>query len=193
MKKVIFVYNFGLFLLIFTLGACDSGTRQQVSESSAKSADTVLVEGADDETAAEDVDLVLLAFMNNRLQYHMSDIASEKASSEEVKTFAETLMGVEEEARVKLEELAQVTNTNLPQAIGADQKVNLDSISNLEQQQFDKAYLTKVVNEYDENIDLLNELISKGDNPIVSGLVADIKDFHEEHMLKATSLLEELS
>ncbi|MDF9795751.1 putative outer membrane protein [Catalinimonas alkaloidigena] len=195
MKKTIFVYIFSFFLLIFIISACDSSSTNETSDQTAESAsDTVLVESADEEMAASGVDLVLLAFMNNRLQYYMSDLAAKKASAEEVRELAQSINNVEEDARVKLEELAQATETDLPEAIGAGQKMKIDSIDALPQEQFDQAYLTEVVEEYKENVERLNELIiEEEDNPIVAGLVADIKDYHEEQMEKAVSLLEELS
>lgn len=194
MKKTNLVYIFNFFLLIFLISACGSSSTNETSDQSATSnADTVLVERADEEMAASEADLVLLAFMNNRLQYYMSDLAASKANSEEVRELAQAIINAEQDARAKLEELAQVTETDLPEAIGADQKMKIDSIDRLPQEQFDEAYLTEVVEEYRENVDRLNELIEEGDNPIIAGLVAEIKNFHEEQMQRAESLLEELS
>lgn len=194
MKKTNLVYIFSFFLLIFLISACGSSSTNETSDQTAENtADTVLVESADEEIAASEADLVLLAFMNNRLQYYMSDLAVNKANSEEVRELAQEIINAEEDARAKLEELAQVTETDLPEAIGADQKMKIDSIDSLPQEQFDAAYLTEVVEEYEENVDRLNELIEEGDNPIIAGLVAEIKNFHEEQMQRAESLLEELS
>ncbi|WPP52239.1 DUF4142 domain-containing protein [Catalinimonas niigatensis] len=194
MKKTIFVYIFSSFLVIFMLSACDNATNtNEASQAEEAQADSIIVEDADEEVAAEPVDLVLLAYMNNRLQYHMGALAINATNSESVRDLAQSIVDAEEEMRIKLEELAQATNTNLPEAIGVDQKMKIDSIDSLPQEQFDEAYVTKVIDEYKENTERLNELITKGDNPITAGVVADIKDMQEEQMRKAESLLEELS
>lgn len=194
MKKTIFVYIFSFFLLFFTISACDTATTTNEANQTAEAdEDTVIVENADEEMAAEPVDLVLLAYMNNRLQYYMSELAMDSSDSEEVRQLAQSIVDAQEDMRVRLEELAQTTNTDLPEAIGVDQKMKLDSIDSLPQEQFNEAYLTEVINEYKENTERLNELISEGDNPITAGVVDDIKEIQDEQLRKAESLLEELS
>ncbi|WKN31818.1 DUF4142 domain-containing protein [Porifericola rhodea] len=195
MKKTIFVYIFNYILVIFLISACDTNKNGATSENTASTeSDTILVEQGEEETEdADAVDLVLLTFMNNRLQYHMSEIAAEKASSTSVKELAEAIMKATEEVRVDIEQLAQTTNTDLPEAIGADQRMILDSIQNLSQSEFDKAYLAGVVAELEENTDRLNRMLEKDDNPITAGLAAEIKETQDEHQEKAEALLEELS
>jgi putative membrane protein len=195
MKKTIFVYIFNLFLVIFLLAACEPGTNNtsEAVEDIEVDQDTVLVEEGDEEVAATDVDLILLAFMNNRMQYMMGEIAREQASSEAVRDFAESIVTRDDETRWKLEDIAQATNADLPEMVGAKQRVKVDSISELPAEQFDQAYMEEVVFQYKENIDRLNELIDEADNPMIEGIAAEIIDIQQAHMERAAAVLEEIS
>ena len=196
MKMTKALYIFPLFLLIFSLIACDTDSNTantEVADEVEVEQDTFLVEEGDEEIAASDVDLILLAFMNNRMQYLMGEIAREKATSEAVRDFAESIVTRDEETRLKLEDMAQASNANLPEAIGAKQRVKIDSIRELPAGEFEEAYMQEVVYQYRENIDRLNELIQEADNPMIEGLAAEIIDIQQGHMRRAASVLEEIS
>jgi len=195
MKKTIFVYIFNLFLVIFLLSACEPSTNNtsEAVEDIDVDQDTVLVEEGDEELAATDVDLILLAFMNNRMQYMMGEIAQQQASSEAVRDYAASIVSGETEIRVKLEDMAQATNADLPEIVGAKQRIKVDSISELPAEQFDQAYMEEVVFQYKENIDRLNELIDEADNPMIEGLAAEIIDTQQAQLERATAVLEEMS
>lgn len=196
MKMAKSLYIFTLFLLAFGLISCDTGTNTsntEVAEEIEVEQDTFLVEEGDEEIAASDVDLILLAFMNNRMQYLMGEIAREKASAEAVRDYAESIVTRDDETRWKIEDMAQATNADLPEAIGATQRVKVDSIRQLPAEQFDEAYMQEVVYQYRENIDRLNELIQEADNPMIEGLAAEIIDIQQGHMRRAAGVLEEIS
>ena len=196
MKMTKSLYIFTLVLLFFGLIACESGNStgdKEVAEDIEVEQDTFLVEEGDEEIAASDVDLVLLAYMNNRMQYLMGEVAQEKAESEAVRDYAESIVTRDDETRWKLEDMAKASNANLPEAIGAKQRVKLDSIRELPSEQFDEAYLQEVVYQYRENIDRLNELIREAENPMIEGLAAEIIDIQQEHMRRAENVLEEIS
>ncbi len=195
MKKTIFIFIPYLMIGLFTLSACDSGTNQEsdAAEDITVDQDTILVKEGDEELAATDVDLVLLAFMNNRMQYMMGIIAQEKAQTEAVRDYAESIVSGDEEIRVRLEDMAAATNADLPEVIGVVQRAKVDSIRELSGEEFEQAYLQEVIYQYRENIDRLNELIQEADNPMIEGLSAEIKDLQEQHMGHAQEVLQEIS
>lgn len=196
MKTINSFYIFNLFLLIFGITACDTGTNQADTEATEDinvDQDTVLVKEGDEEIGASDVDLILLAFMNNRMQYLMGEIAQQKAQSEAVRDFAESIVTGDEETRLKLEDMAQASNADLPEAIGATQRVKVDSIRELPEGEFEEAYMREVIYQYRENIDRLNELIDEADNPMIEGLAAEIIDIQQQHMERAEGVLQEIS
>lgn len=196
MKKTIFIFIPYLIIGLFVLAACDAGTTNQESgaaEDITVDQDTVLVKEGDEELAATDVDLVLLAFMNNRMQYMMGEIAQEKAQSEAVRDYAESIVTGDEETRVRLEDMAAATNADLPEVIGVVHRAKVDSIRDLPAGSFEQAYLQEVVYQYRENIDRLNELIQEADNPMIEGSAAKIKDIQEQHMRRAQEVLQEIS
>jgi len=192
MKKLIFSYFSTIFFLFLMLTACDPGTSTNEGEVADEETE-ILVEEADEEVAAEPVDLVLLTYMNNRLQYAMGEMALENSDHSEVRDYAQFLTEEDQDIRFKLEDLAQATNTDLPEVIGADQKMKIDSIEALPASDFNRAFLTESIQEYQENIDRLNELIDEGDNPMVEGLAAELIDLHQERIDRAAVILKEIS
>ncbi|MFP4291155.1 MAG: DUF4142 domain-containing protein [Cyclobacteriaceae bacterium] len=193
MKNTFFVYIFLLFLAILLLTSCESTTSDTSTTSDIEADQDTVVVGETDKAVAEPVDLILLVYMDNRMQYYMGEMAQQQASSEAVRNYADLVMEQGNEIRVKLEDIAQATNTQMPEVMKAESKAVLDSMSQLPSDEFDKAYLRKAMHEYDENIERLNELISKGDNPMVEGAASDIIDIQQAHMERAAKVLEEIS
>ena len=191
-----FIFHTTIYLVsFFLLAACDSnnGSGTEATADIDVDQDTILVEEGDEEVGASEADLLLLAYMNNRMQYRMGEIAQEKAENEAVVNFAESVITGDEETRLKLEDMAQAFNTDLPETMGATERVKVDSISELSAAEFEKAYLQETVYQYRENIDRLNELIDEADNPMTEGLAAEVLDIQEQHMERAAAVLEEIS
>jgi len=195
MKKTIFVITLSLFSISIFLTACDSGSSgESVSDNQSEAdQDTVIVQNGDTEAVASEIDLILLAFMNNRMQHLMAELAEEKAQSEAVKEYANSVLSGSNETRQKIEDIAQAIDTELPGAVGATQRAKVDSINQLSGEQFEQAYLSEAVLQYEENIDRLNELIRKGGNPIIEGSASEIVDTEQRHLDRAAEVLEEIS
>ena len=190
--KLSFLSNLSyLFVSLIVLVACDSGTNQTAEVDVEQ--DTVLVQSTPEEEVATGVDLLLLTYMNTRMQNQMGELARDKAGNQVVKSFAESAASSGTEAQVKIEDMAEALNTNLPTAIKATSVATIDSIGNLDDSTFDKAYIQTIVAQYEENISNMNELINEADNPIVEGLAADIIDLQEQDLQKAAEILEEIS
>jgi len=196
MKTTNSFYFLGLFLIILVSSGCDSSTQQagsEVANNIEVDQDTTLVKEGDEELAATPTDLVLLAYMNNRMQYRMGEIAQEQAQSEAVRNYAESIITGDEETRLRIEDMAQASNANLPEIIGATERVQIDSIQQLSDDKFDQAYLQEAIRQYRENVDRLNELILEADNPMIEGLAAEIIDIQQQHMERAEGVLKEIS
>jgi predicted outer membrane protein len=188
------IFSFILASLLFA--SCSGGTHEgttDVAEDIDVDKDTVLLKEADEEIGADPADLILLAFMNNRMQYMMGEIAQQQASSEAVRDYAESIVTRDHETRQKLENIAQATDSDMPEAIGAEKRAVIDSIRQLPAERFDEAYMSRVIYEYRENIDRLNELIRDADNPMIEGTAAEIIDIQRDHMQRAARVMEEIS
>jgi putative membrane protein len=196
MKTTKFFYFLGLFLIILVSSGCNSGTQQNdsgVADNLEVDQDTTLVKEGDEELAATAVDLVLLAYMNNRMQYRMGEIAQQQARSEAVRSYAESIITGDKETRRRIEDMAEASNANLPEVIGATERVKIDSIRQLSDDKFDQAYMQEAIKQYRENVGRLNELILEADNPMIEGLAAEIIDTQQQHMERAEGVLQEIS
>lgn len=173
--------------LLFTMGlfSCGGtgGTETTDAEVTVDStADTQAVT-AESEVSASD--LVLYAYMNNEMQAGMARAAQEKAATQEIKDLGQELVIGNKEIATKLDELAEASQVQLPGGLEVEQQATLDSVQQLNPEAFDEAFINMLVKKQKDNIDLLEDLAAKADNPIVRGLADDIIDIQQTQIEEA--------
>lgn len=160
-------------------GGTDStkATNTEVVVDSTAVAQTVT---AEPETSAGD--LVLFAYMNNELQAGMARAAQERAATQSIKDLGQELVEGNKEIAAKINELAEAAQVQLPGGLEVEQQATMDSVHQLSPDAFDEAFVRMLVKKQEDNIDLLEDLVAKADNPIVRGLADDIIDIQQTQM-----------
>lgn len=130
-------------------------------------------------------DLVLYAYMNNELQAGMARAAQERAATQSIKDLGQELVIGNKEIASKLDELAEVAQVQLPGGLEVEQQATIDSVHQLSPDAFDEAFIRMLVKKQKDNIDLLEDLVAKADNPIVRGLADDIIDIQQTQIEEA--------
>ena len=138
---------------------------------------------ADAETSA--TDLILYAYMNNEMQAGMARAAQEKAASQSVKDLGQELVIGNKEIASKLNELAKAAQVQLPGGLEVEQQAVMDSVRQLSPDAFDQTFVEMLVKKQRDNVELLEELTAKADNPIVRGLADDMIDIQQTQIEEA--------
>ena len=194
MKKL--HYFLGTILLSgsLLLSSCDS-SQQSASENNQ---DSVVVAGEqgtnndlEDDTSSA-ADRVMFAVMSTRMQTEISRIAEQKASSQALKDLSRAVIDTNEMIIARIQDLAEATETQIPDALNTDQQEVIDSLQQLQPQEFDKAYLEVLARDQRQLIDNLQQLNADAENPITRGLVEDIVDMQQPQLERIQSMQDEI-
>lgn len=182
--------SFPVYLsILFTpliLWSCGSQTNQEAANE-----DTIAVniEEADTMTSvAETEDLLLQTMMNTLMYASLEQIASEKASSQEVKDFAVQLADSSEQVAAKINELFEAAGGNAPQALGVEHQAKLDSLQDLPPAEFDQAFVNLVVEAQQDDLESIQALEAEAENPIVRGLAAEAENMMRAQLERAQAV-----
>lgn len=182
--------SFTIYLsILFTsliLWSCGSQTNQEAAN---EDSIAVNLEEAESMTSvAETEDLLLETMMNTMMYASLGQIASEKASSQEVKDFAAQLSDSSEQVAAKIKELFEAAGGNAPQALGVEHQAKLDSLQDLPPAEFDQAFVNLVVQEHQGDLESMESLKTESDNAIVRGLAAEAENMMRAQLEKAQAV-----
>ncbi len=173
-------YLFFTSICLLILSSC--GGNQSAEESTTETEIIATQENADDpltEDATSLQDRVLLAAMSFRMQNQLSRIAQRKAESPTIKQLGQSIVDSNEQTLSMLTNLAEATETQVPESLSPIQQKVIDSLDQLSGSEFEKAYLQALVEDQRQNIDNLQSLNTEVDNPIVRDVSSGLVDIQE--------------
>jgi putative membrane protein len=178
MKKRI--VSFLMSALMLTLVSC--GTKDG-REDSTEVAEDQNEEQLDNKTE-KDADFAVEAADAGLLEVQMSTLALTKASSPQVKQFAQTMVNDHTKAHNELEALAQQKNITLPTVMGDQHQRKYDNCKDKTGAEFDKEYMDLMVKEHKQAINKFEDQAEDGNDPEIktwaSGKLAVLRQ-HLEH------------
>ncbi len=92
-------------------------------------------------TKVDDKKFLKDAAMGGMLEMELGKLATQKASSDEVKQFGQKMMDDHTRANDDLKQLAAKENVKIPDSIDSRHQARIDKLSKLSGPQFDKAYM----------------------------------------------------
>ena len=172
----------GLFLAV---AVTESGSRVSVGQGSGTRRSS--------NTNASDQQFLKKAADDNLAEVEMARLALQKASSQQVKNFAQTMVKDNGKARDQLEKIGSSKRVDLPKGLSAKNKATKDRLAKFSGEQFDNAYMAEMLKEHKEDV----ATFSRERN---SAQDMDIKEFAEKslptlesHLKQAESIAPELN
>jgi putative membrane protein len=102
--------------------------------------------------ALGDEDFAVKAATDGKMEVELGRLASRKARSAAVKTFGRRMTSDHTVAGNKLKAIARRKRITLPADLDADQKAELDRFSQMTRNEFDKAYMQKMVSDHESAV-----------------------------------------
>ena len=117
---------------------------QQEQPAEAQQRDQAQQAGAQHGSAAMKLDKIFLkqAAIGNMFEIQLSELAQQKAQDEKVKQFAQMMVQDHNQAKQKLQQVAQKKQVNLPSDLPELKQEELQAYQQLEGSEFDQAYLS---------------------------------------------------
>jgi putative membrane protein len=168
---------------LVSLGAAAQTTDKSADQSSSKASST-----GSSQLSAADQSFVKKAGAGGMAEVELGKLATEKASSDDVKKFGQRMVDDHSKANDQLKQLASQKGVNLPSDLEAKDKALKDHLSKLSGEQFDRAYMKNMVRDHTKDVaEFRKESKSAKDN--------DLKNFAsqtlptlEDHLKQAKSI-----
>ncbi len=161
--------------------ATDAGS---AVKSSAESAAGTVADTAKNATArlgGKDALFVRKAAIGGMAEVKSAELAKDKASSSDVKTFAEQMIKDHTAANQELESLAKDKNITVPTELDNKHQAKVDKLSNLSGSAFDREYVLQQRMGHAKMLDLLQDEAKNGKDPDIKAFAAKASDVVSEH------------
>ena len=139
----------------------------------------------DPASITEPADFANMAAISNMFELESSTLALERATGEEVKTFAEQMIADHTKAAQEMLPAATEEGLTPPEDLDDRHQDMLDQLSDLEGEEFDMAYIQAQVQAHDEAVALFEAYSTNGaEGPLKEFATATLPtlQMHQEHV-----------
>jgi putative membrane protein len=150
--------RFLMSALVLVFMSCGTKNGQ---EDSTETAEDQNDEKFEDSKTDDDADFAVKAADGGMLEVQLGTLALTKASSPEVKQFAQMMVDDHSKANNELKAIAQQKNISLPTVLGDDHQKKFDNLNEKSGADFDKDYMDLMVKDHKDDI---KEFEDEGDD-----------------------------
>jgi putative membrane protein len=129
-----------------------------------------------------DHEFVMEAARGGLAEVELGKLASDKASSDQVKQFGQRMVTDHGKANDELKEIAEKKNITLPTDLSAKDKSTHDRLSKLSGAAFDRAYMQEMVSDHRKDVNEFRRESQSGKDPDVKAWAAKTLPTLEEHL-----------
>jgi putative membrane protein len=134
---------------------------------------------------AGDEHFVMTVAKDGMAEVELGKVAADKASSGDVKKFAQRMVDDHSKANDDLKTLAQNKSITLPASVDATQKATMDRLSKLSGEAFDRAYMQEMLKDHRKAVDAFRMESKSGKDADVKAWAAKTLPTLEEHLKMA--------
>src|SRR5581483_8696444 len=114
-------------------------------------------------------------------------LATEKASSQQVKDFGKHMVTDHGKANTELKHLASTKNVQIPTELEGKQKSTYDRLAKLSGDRFDREYMKTMIDDHKEDVDAFQKQADKGNDAEVKSFAAKTLPTLKQHLEMAQS------
>jgi len=164
--------------------AQNSGTSSSSTQDSSKSASSA----GSSQLSSADQNFVKKAAQGGMAEVELGKLATQKASSDDVKKFGQRMVDDHTKANDQLKQIAQNKGVSLPTDLNAKDQALKDRLSKLDGEQFDRAYMKNMVRDHTKDVsEFRKESTSAKDNDLKSFASQTLPTL-EDHLKEAKSI-----
>ena len=172
---------------ILLVGAAASYSVAQVSDSTSVSASAGTME-TQNMVSSETKTFMEKAATGGMMEVQLGQMAQEKASSQEVKDFGQQMVTDHSKANEDLKALAQEKNVTLPDSLMSKQQRNVDKLSKLSGEEFDKEYMKMMVKDHEKDVKTYEKASKNISDPAVQDFASKTLPVLKEHLQEAENI-----
>jgi putative membrane protein len=172
--------------LMFTWVSCGDGRQDSAEGAEDQNEETV------DNKTEDDAEFAVEAADAGMLEVQLGTMALTKASSPEVKQFAQKMVDDHTNANNELKALAQQKNITLPATMGNEHQRKYDNFNDKTGAEFDKEYIDQMVKDHKEAIDEFEDQAEEGNDPELKSWASSKLAALRQHLTEAERIQEAL-
>src|SRR3954469_11614734 len=169
-----------------TSGGSQTGS-QSGSQTGSQTSSRASGQSADAKNNSADHHFVMEAAVGGMAEVELGKLASEKASSDQVKQFGQRMVTDHSKANDELKTLAQSKNIMLPADLDGKHKATRDRLAKMSGDAFDRAYMQEMLEDHRKDVNEFRKESQSGKDPEVKAWAAKTLPTLEEHLTMVQS------
>ena len=138
--------------------------------------------------SSDDRDFLTKAAQGGLMEVELGRLAAQKAQSADVKRFGQRMVDDHSKANTELKTLASAKGMTVPTDLSADGKEAQTKLSKLSGADFDKEYMTLMVDDHQEDVAEFEKESRDADDPDVKAFAAKTLPTLQQHLQMAQSI-----
>jgi putative membrane protein len=138
--------------------------------------------------STEDRRFMMAAAEGGLMEVELGRLASQKASSTDVKSFGQRMVTDHGQANQRLMQIAAQKNVTLPTALPADKRKEMDKLSGLSGAEFDRMYMSHMLKHHKKDISDFEKASNNGRDSSVKSFAQTTLPTLREHMQIAQTI-----
>ena len=138
--------------------------------------------------SSQDQKFMMDAAKGGMMEVELGRLATQKASSADVKSFGQRMVDDHSKANTQLKSIATQKGVTLPTTLPADMKQEMEHLSKLSGAEFDKMYMSHMLKDHKKDVSEFEKQASKGNDSSVKGFAQQTLPTLREHLTLAQSV-----
>lgn len=143
-------------------------------------------------TNANDQQFLRKAAADDLAEVEMAKLALHKASSQQVKGFAQTMVNDHGKAKVQLEKMASSKDVDMPKDMRAQSQAAKDRLAKFSGEQFDNAYMAEMLKDHKEDLATFRRALNSVQDTEIREFADKSLPLLESHLKQAENIAPEL-
>jgi putative membrane protein len=122
------------------------------------------------------------AAQGGRTEVELGKLASQKASSDDVKQFAQKMVDDHSKANDKLKDVASQDDIEVPATLDSSHQSRIDKLSKLSGDEFDKAYIKDQLKDHETDVKDFQAEAQNGKDPKVKAFASETLPTLQQHL-----------
>lgn len=133
------------------------------------------------------------AAQGNMAEIRLSQLALQRASSDDVKQYAQQMIDQHTQANNQLMQLASQKNVTLPKQLDAQHQQIERQLQGLSGTSFDRAYMRAMVNDHAQTVTLFQRQTQQGQDRDVVAFASNLLPAIQQHYAMANSMVRDMA
>jgi putative membrane protein len=139
-------------------------------------------QGQQQQVAQKDIDFAKKAAGDGMAEVKLGELAQQQAESDQVKQFGQRMVDDHGKANEKLKAIAEQKGIDLPQKMPDEAQQTYDQLQKKSGQEFDQAYMDKMVEDHHKAIDLFQQEAKGGQDPELQSFAEQTLPTLQQHL-----------